>query len=54
MSNSTPSEKQYLSSEEYRAMLVKDGQRRFQEWHAAFLAHQKAFQQQMSSLRQQS
>lgn len=51
--SSNSSQKRYLSSEEYRALLVKDGQRRFQEWHSAFLAYQKSFEQEMSSARQQ-
>ncbi|AFY71765.1 hypothetical protein Pse7367_3530 [Thalassoporum mexicanum PCC 7367] len=33
----------YLSSEQYRQMLVKDGQRRFQEWHGRFLQYQQKF-----------
>lgn len=35
--------KPYLDSEHYRQMLVRDGERRFQEWHTAFLEHQKTF-----------
>jgi hypothetical protein len=35
--------KKYISSEDYRRMLVRDGQRRFQEWHSAFLQYQKQF-----------
>lgn len=54
-SNSSASaSKRYLSSEAYRAMLVKDGERRFQEWHNAFLAYQKSFQQEMAASRRQS
>ncbi len=37
--------KQYTSSEEYRQMLVRDGQRRYQEWHSKFLEDQQEFQQ---------
>lgn len=32
-----------LSSEHYRQMLVRDGQRRYQEWHGEFLRHQEEF-----------
>ncbi len=34
---------QYVDSERYRQMLVRDGERRFQEWHDTFLRHQKAY-----------
>lgn len=33
-----------LSSEHYRQMLVRDGERRFREWHTEFLRYQKQFQ----------
>jgi hypothetical protein len=33
----------YISSEHYRQMLVRDGDRRFQEWHSKFLDYQKKF-----------
>ncbi|AFY72843.1 hypothetical protein Syn7502_00701 [Synechococcus sp. PCC 7502] len=33
----------YISSEHYRQMLVRDGDRRFQEWHSKFLKYQKDF-----------
>ncbi len=36
--------KEYVSSEKYRQMLVRDGDRRFQEWHDSFLSYQKAYQ----------
>ncbi len=36
--------KEYVSSEKYRQMLVRDGDRRFQEWHKSFLNYQRAFQ----------
>ncbi len=39
MSTSKP----YISSEKYRQMLVKDGDRRFQEWHNRFLSYQQAY-----------
>lgn len=35
--------KRYLSSEEYRQMLVRDGDRRFREWHTKFLQYQQQF-----------
>lgn len=35
--------KKYIDSERYRQMLVKDGERRFQEWHSSFLKYQKEF-----------
>jgi hypothetical protein len=33
----------YISSEHYRQMLVRDGDRRFQEWHSKFLQYQQEF-----------
>ena len=39
MSTSKP----YISSEKYRQMLVRDGDRRFQEWHSSFLNYQQAY-----------
>jgi hypothetical protein len=33
----------YIDSETYRQMLVRDGERRFREWHTAFLNYQKEF-----------
>jgi len=35
--------KQYISSEKYRQMLVRDGDRRFQEWHSSFLNYQRVY-----------
>ncbi|GBO52651.1 hypothetical protein APA_320 [Pseudanabaena sp. lw0831] len=35
--------KPYISSEKYRQMLVRDGDRRFQEWHNSFLSYQRAY-----------
>lgn len=32
-----------LSSEHYRQMLVRDGERRFREWHGEFLRYQREF-----------
>lgn len=43
---------QYISSEAYRAMLVRDGERRFQEWHQSFLAYQQAYLKDMKQRRQ--
>jgi hypothetical protein len=53
MTSATPNSKpQYISSEAYRAMLVRDGERRFQDWHQAFLAYQQAYLQDMKQRRQ--
>ncbi|NER78536.1 MAG: hypothetical protein F6K42_02965 [Leptolyngbya sp. SIO1D8] len=53
MSNRQPlSQKRYLDSEAYRSMLVQDGERRFREWHTAFLSYQKAFLDDMAQQRQ--
>ena len=46
-----PTPRPYIPSEAYRAMLVRDGERRFQEWHRSFLAYQKAFLQEMEQRR---
>lgn len=35
--------KRYIPSEEYRQMLVRDGDRRFKEWHDKFLKYQQLF-----------
>lgn len=51
-STNSASQATYIPSEAYRAMLVRDGERRFQEWHQAFLAHQKAYRQEMERRRQ--
>ncbi|MBD2773099.1 hypothetical protein [Iningainema tapete] len=32
-----------LDSEHYRQMLVRDGERRFREWHGEFLRYQREF-----------
>jgi hypothetical protein len=39
--------KKYIPSEEYRQMLVRDGDRRFQEWHKNFLNYQKSYLEDM-------
>ncbi|MEN9231769.1 MAG: hypothetical protein Q6L68_12770 [Thermostichus sp. DG02_5_bins_236] len=39
-----------LNSEQYRQMLVRDGERRFREWHTAFLNYQKQFLQDIKQL----
>ncbi|MEM7772033.1 MAG: hypothetical protein AAGA75_08555 [Cyanobacteria bacterium P01_E01_bin.6] len=44
-------EKKYIDSEHYRQMLVRDGDRRFQEWHHAFLQYQKDFVNKTASVR---
>lgn len=41
----------YIPSEKYRQMLVRDGERRFREWHTNFLNYQKKFQEEMSRKR---
>ena len=38
----------YISSEKYRQMLVRDGDRRFQDWHNSFLSYQKAYLEDMN------
>lgn len=48
MSESKPS----TDSEQYRQMLVKDGERRFHEWHSAFLQYQQRFLRELARLRQ--
>ncbi len=35
--------KGYISSEKYRQMLVRDSDRRFQEWHSSFLNYQRSY-----------
>jgi hypothetical protein len=39
-------------SERYRQLLVRDGDRRFQEWHTAFVKYQKTFLKQLEQARQ--
>ncbi len=41
----------YIDSERYRQMLVKDGERRFHEWHSSFLKYQKEFLQDTSGIK---
>lgn len=43
--------KKYMDSERYRQMLVKDGERRFQEWHSSFLKYQKNFLQDTAAVK---
>ena len=38
----------YILSEKYRQMLVRDGDRRFQEWHNRFLSYQQAYLEDMN------
>lgn len=47
MEKNLNSQKRYIPSEEYRQMLVRDGERRFREWHSSFLKYQKAYLQEM-------
>lgn len=42
----------YIDSESYRQMLVRDGDRRFREWHTAFLNYQKQFLEEQAKARQ--
>jgi len=41
----------YIPSEQYRQMLVRDGDRRFQDWHSKFLQYQQDFLKQTASAR---
>lgn len=41
----------YIDSETYRKMLVRDGERRFQEWHTSFLNYQKKYQKETAAIR---
>lgn len=43
--------KKYIDSETYRQMLVRDGERRFREWHTSFLNYQKQFQRETAEIR---
>ncbi|MDX2214496.1 MAG: hypothetical protein SFY66_14490 [Oculatellaceae cyanobacterium bins.114] len=43
---------QPISSEHYRQMLARDGERRFYEWHSTFLQYQKEFLRQLEQSRQ--
>jgi len=43
--------KQYIPSEKYRQMLVRDGDRRFQEWHNRFLDYQRAYLEDLNKRR---
>ncbi|MDJ1182735.1 hypothetical protein [Roseofilum casamattae] len=45
--------KTYISSEQYRQMLVKEGDRRFQQWHTQYLDYQKHYLKDMETRRQQ-
>ncbi len=40
--------KQYIPSEKYRQMLVRDGDRRFQEWHDRFIDYQREYLEDMN------
>jgi hypothetical protein len=41
-----------IDSERYRQRLVRDGDRRFKEWHTAFVKYQKTFLKQLEQARQ--
>lgn len=43
---------QPIDSENYRQMLVRDGDRRFHEWHTAYLQYQQQFLRQLEQSRQ--
>ncbi|MEB3211529.1 MAG: hypothetical protein VKL39_09240 [Leptolyngbyaceae bacterium] len=43
--------KKYIDSEHYRQMLVRDGERRFREWHTAYLNYQRDFINKTASTR---
>lgn len=43
--------KEYISSEKYRQILVRDGERRFQEWHSNFLSYQRAYLEDLNNRR---
>ncbi|MGB3495007.1 MAG: hypothetical protein WBA57_19915 [Elainellaceae cyanobacterium] len=43
--------RKYIDSETYRRMLVKDGERRFHEWHTSFLNYQKQYQKDTAAIR---
>ncbi|GEM_PF-6223461 len=43
--------KKYVDSETYRKMLVKDGERRFKEWHSEFLNYQNKFRRETAEIR---
>ncbi len=43
--------KPYISSEKYRQMLVRDGDRRFQDWHSSFLNYQREYLEDLNKRR---
>ncbi|MFB2918033.1 MULTISPECIES: hypothetical protein [Aerosakkonema] len=45
-------QKRFIPSEEYRQMLVRDGERRYREWHSTYLNYQKAYLKEMRQRRQ--
>ena len=47
---SVPPQSRPTDSERYRQLLVQDGERRFREWHQAFVRYQQQFQQAMRRL----
>ncbi|AFZ42715.1 hypothetical protein PCC7418_0486 [Halothece sp. PCC 7418] len=40
--------KQFIPSEKYRQMLVRDGERRFQEWHHNYINYRKQYLKEIS------
>ena len=43
--------KQFIPSEKYRQMLVRDGERRFQEWHQNYSQYRQKYLQEISEKR---
>ena len=43
--------REYISSEKYRQMLVRDGDRRFQDWHSSFLNYQREYLEDLNKRR---
>lgn len=41
--------KQFIPSEQYRQMLVRDGERRFREWHYNYLSYRKKYLKEISN-----
>jgi len=48
MTTAMTEKKQPIPSEQYRQMLVRDGERRFQEWHNNYIDHRKKYLQEIS------
>lgn len=50
----TQTKPRYIDSEHYRQMLVRDGERRFREWHTSFLKYQQEYQKDLMRRRSRS